>query len=218
MVNHTVRLVPLYQFTNSRLYVPVSFNYSDLGYDKYYTSFLATPTYLYLLNPSWGVEVGGQLARKYFWFPVTVPEDNRSGRNVGGSLGLYRFLKNQEGSLSVRVIYEHDFAEGSNWENSNYRLVLAALIPITPRLKVTTFLDMSLQPYNFQNVSLNQFGVLVHNAKRRDKNLVYGVAGAYEIYKNVEFNLHYFLVRDDSNLALFNYWRHVVGCQIGYRY
>jgi len=217
-LNHTWMVAPAYQFQNSRLWVPFSFNYTDLGSDKYYTAFVGTPTYLYLFTPQWGLEVGGRLAKKYYWLPTTLNEDNRTALNAGASLGGYYFFKEQTGYLQARLIYEHDFAKGSNWDSSTYRLFLSALVPVTSRVKVITFLDLMLQPFDHQNVAFNQEGVLVINPKRRDKLLIYGVSAAYEFYKGMEFNIHYYLIRDNSNNAAFDYYRHIVGCQLGYRY
>lgn len=243
LMSHTLGLVPLYKFPNARLWLPFNFNFTDLESDKYYTAYTLTPTYLHLLTPKVGLEVGTRLARKYYWFPLKIappdttvtfiPNDDRSARNVGASLGLYYFLKNQEGYLQARLAYEHDFASGSNWESSTYRLFLMALYPATPRLKLSTFLDLALQPYMHRQVQFNivpgtdpptvildpvTLSPLTTVSRRRDQILTFGVAATYEVYKGLEFNVHYYLVRDDSNIALYDYIRHIVGCQLGFRY
>ncbi len=215
LVSHTVGLTPTYQFENSRLWMPFSYNYTDVQSDKYYTAFALTPTYLYLLSPNVGLEVGGRAARKYYWFPIAFPQDDRNVKNVGGSLGLYYFIKNQQGFLQLRYSYEHDFAFGSNWENSSYRLYLAVLYPFTPRLKVNVFLDMMLQPYNFRFLGGTP---LTYDGKRYDKNLITGITVAYEIWKGIDANIHYYYIRDNSNIGLYNYSRQIVGLQLGYHY
>lgn len=216
-LNHTWTAAPAYQFQNSRLWMPFSYYWTDLENDKYYTAYVMTPTYLYLFTPKWGLEVGGRLSKKYYWFPTVLNEDNRTALNSGGSLGGYYFFKEQTGYLQARLIYEHDFAMGSNWDSSSYRLFLSALVPMTSRFKLITFLDLMLQPFDHPNVAFRQ-GQVVTNPKRRDKVLIYGIAGAYELYKGLEFNVHYYLIRDNSNTAAFDYYRHIVGCQLGYRY
>ena len=214
-MSHTWGLVPLYQFKRSRLWVPFSFNYTDLENDKYYTGFTLTPAYLYLVTPNVCVEVGGRWARKYYWFPVAIPQDDRSGHNYGYSLGFYYFIKNQEGYLQARYSYEKDLTFGGNWENSTYRLFLMALYPVTKSFKVSTFLDLLLQPFDkefYGGYPLQKY------PKRRDKTLIMWVNATYQIYKGLEFNLHYYLIRDDSNNPIFDYIRHILGGQIGFRY
>ena len=215
LLSHTVGLTPTYQFQNGRLWLPFTYNYTDVQYAKYFTAFDLDPTYLHLLTPNVGLEVGGILNRQYYWFPISFPQDDRSGRNLGGNLGLYYFFKNQQGCLQARFSYVHDFTGGSNWDNTSYRLLMTALYPITPRLKVSAFLDLMLQPYNFRFLGGSP---LTYDGKRNDKDMTTGLTVSYEIYKGLEGNLHYYFIRDDSNVTIYNYNRHMVGVQLSYRY
>lgn len=217
ILSHTVGLVPMYQFTNSRLWFPFNFNYTDVENDKYYTGFTLTPTYLYLLTPKVGLELGLRWCRKYYWFPVSIPQDNRSAHNYGYSAGLYYFFKHkdQDGYLQARASYEHDYTYGGNWENSSYRLFFMALYPVTANFKVSTFIDLMLQPFDKEFYGGSPFQLY---PKRRDKTFILGVNATYDIYKGLEFNLHYYLIRDDSNNPIFDYIRHILGGQIGFRY
>ena len=222
LLSHTFGVTPVYSNSSGRLWLPFTYNYSDVQSDKYYTAFAAYPTYLRLLTPSLGVEVGGAYARKYYWFPVNFPQDNRSSKYLGGSLGLYYFFKEQQGYLQARVSYEHDFAYGSNWDASGYRLLLAAQYPVSPRLKLRTFVDLTLAPYDHgwfsgQIISFFPRRFAVY-PKREDQVVIYGAEARYALYKGLELNLHYYFVREDSNIPLYDYHRHVVGGQIGYRF
>jgi tetratricopeptide (TPR) repeat protein len=214
-ISHTFGVMPVYNFPSSRLWVPFYFNFTDVEADKYYTAFDMNPTWLYLANSKVGLEVGGRLARQYYWFPLALPEDDRSGRTLGGSLGAYYFLKNQKGYLQARFSSEHDFASGNNWENTSYHFLFGALYPVNDRVKLNSFVDMILQPYDHRFYNGNPLAL---NPKRDDRILIFGVQATYEVYQGVEFNVHYYLVRADSNIALYDYTRHIVGCQIGYRY
>lgn len=213
MMNQTVGVSPIYTTENSRLFLPANFYYTDVASSKYYTAYFFTPTYLYLLDPKVGLEAGMQFARKYYWNAINFPQDDRSGRNLGTSLGLYYFFKEREGYLLARFIFERDFASGQNWVNNTFRLFLAALYPVTPRFKLSGFVDLGLQPYDH-----NFFNGVTRQDPRSDKILILGLQGTYTIYKGLEFNAHYYFVRDASNVALYDYHRHIVGAQLGYRY
>ena len=213
--SNTVGLTPAYTWPNSRLWVPFVFNYSDVGSSKYFTSYNLNPTYLYLITSKVGVEAGLRLARNYYWFPVFLPQDDRSGRAIAGSLALYYFLKNQEGYLQARFSYSHDFTSGSNWENNNYLLSLSALYPVTKGLRLRAFADLNFQPYLYNWYNGNP---AESNPKRHDTIFIGGVEATQRIYKGLEFNVHYYYIRDKSNISLYNYSRHLVGCQVGYRY
>jgi tetratricopeptide (TPR) repeat protein len=223
LMSHYAAIIPTYSYPAGRFWLPLSYNYVDVQSDKYYTGFLANPTWLHLLNEHLGIEVSAKFNRKYYWFPIFIPQDNRSAKNVGGSVGAYYFFKQQSGFLQARFGYEHDFAEGTNWDNSGYRLLLAALYPVNKKLKVSAFVDLLYQPYDNRffngetvgNIAGNPF---VLNDKREDKVLVAGLQVTYNIWKGLDFNVHYFFTRDNSNITLYDYNRHIVGCQLGYRY
>ncbi len=215
MWSNTVGLTPMYTWSNSRFWLPFTFNYTDVESDKYYTAFTLTPSFLYLITQKWGIEGSLRLARRYYWFPTGIPQDNRSGRNIAASLAGYYFFKNQQGFFQLRFTYEHDFTSGDNWDSDTYRLTLAALYPVTEKLKVRGFLDLALQPYvhNFLNGR-----PWVVNPKREDQLLMLGVEATYTVWKGLEVNAHYYFVRDDSNIAIYDYRRHIIGGQLGWRY
>ncbi len=215
MWSNTLGLTPMYTWSNSRFWLPFTFNYTDVESDKYYSAFTLTPSFLYLISPKWGIESSLRLARRYYWFPTAFPEDDRSGRNIAASLAGYYFFKNQQGFFQLRFTYEHDFTSGANWDSNTYRFTLAALYPLTDRLKIRSFLDLAFQPYtnNFFNGN-----PAVVNPKRDDTILIFGFEGTYLIWKGLEINAHYYYIQDDSNTPIYDYTRHIIGGQIGYRY
>lgn len=213
VMSHYVGAIPTYSYSAGRVWLPFSFNYMDVQADKYFTGYLVNPTWLHLLNEHVGLEATARFNRRYYWWPISLPQDNRNGKDVGGSVGTYYFFKKQTGFLQARFSYDHDFTTGSNWTSSSYRLLFAALYPVTEKLKVNAFVDLNLQPFDHQ--FYNGVGF---EANRFDKSIITGLQVTYELYKGLDFNVHYFFSRDDSNTALYNYSRHIVGCQLGYRY
>lgn len=223
VMNHYWSLTPTYGFKNGRFWFPCSYTYMDLQSDKYYTGFLFTPTYLHLFTENIGVEVGAKYNRQYYTSPVFFSQDNRSGKAYGGSLGLYYFFKKQKGYLQARASVEQNDTAGSNWDSFTYRLLLTVLYPITDKWKYNIFLDLMNQP--FDNVFYN--GVTVGNVvgapllpqpARLDQILILGMMSSYEFLKGLEFGIHWYYIRDNSNISLYNYSRHIVGCQFAYRY
>ncbi|MCX5889478.1 MAG: tetratricopeptide repeat protein [Deltaproteobacteria bacterium] len=213
IMSHYVGAIPTYTYKSGRVWLPASYNYVDVASDKYFTGFLANPTWLHLFTENVGVETTARFARRYYWTPLSFAQDDRSGKDVGGSLGAYYFIQNQKGYLQARLSFDHDATTGSNWDSDSYRLLLAALYPITDKLKANAFVDLSVQPY--EHLFFNGAGL---ENKRFDKILVTGLQFTYQLPKGFDFNVHYFFTRDNSNTALYTYSRHIVGCQIGYRY
>jgi tetratricopeptide (TPR) repeat protein len=223
IMSHFIGVTPTYGFKNGRFWFPCSYTYMDLQSDKYYTGFLFTPTYLHLFTEHFGVEVGGKYNRQYYTSPVFFNQDDRSGKALGGSFGLYYFFKKQKGFLQARVSLEHNNTTGNNWDSSTYRLLLAALYPINDKWKYNIFIDLMNQP--FDNVFYNGVTVgnivgapLVPQPTRQDQILILGMQTTYEMLKGLEFGVHWYYIRDNSNINLYNYSRHIVGCQFAYRY
>ncbi len=219
-------LVPMYQFAHSKLWIPMSFNYIDLQSDKYYTAYILAPTYLYMATPKIGLELKLRAAKEYYWFDNSLenlqfpfPQDRRTDQSYGGGLGMYYFFKEQEGFVQGRFSYQHNFASGSNWDVSSFQFFLMAQYPFTSKFKGSMFVNLLLEPYDnkwFGVTSL--FEVPAIHAKRHDTTLIYGVNAIYEIYRGLEFKVQYYLIRDYSNIAIYDYTRHIVGCQFGFRY
>ncbi len=213
IMSHYLSAIPTYSYKDGRVWLPFNYNYVDVQSDKYYTGFFVSPAWLHLLNQNVGIEMGARYHRNYYWTPVNIPQDDRSGKDLGGSLGVYYFFKQQTGFIQARISYDHDGTTGANWDAQNYRLLLAILYPITDKLKAAAFLDLDLQPYDHQFFT----GVGYEN-KRQDEILTTGLTLTYQLPKGFDLNLHYFFTRDKSNINLYNYSRNIVGAQLAYRY
>jgi len=215
MMSHTVGFMPMYTWPTSRFWIPLTFNYTEVESDKYYTAFTMVPSYLQMIGRKWGIEGNLRLADRNYWFPTTFTQDDRTGRNLAVSIAGYYFFKNQAGYVQMRFIYEHFFTDGSNWDSDAFHLSLSTLYPFTNKFRFRGFVDLIFQPYQNPFFDGNP---LTANPKRDDTILVLGVEAGYSIWKGVEFNAHYYYIRDDSNIALYDYRRHIIGGQVAYRY
>ncbi len=213
VMSHTFGATPSYRTPNGTFWLPLRFNYTDLSSDKYWTAYSLTPTYLHMLKPDIGLETGFVLARNYYYWLQPFPQDNRSSKNIGGNLGVYYFIKNQQGYLQTRVSYEYYDAYGNNWTSSIYRLLLGGLYPVTDKFRLNPSLELVYQPFAHP-----WFNGVDYQAKRRDQILVFGFQMLYKIYKDIDLNLHYYYIRDNSNTALYDYNRQITGALIEYRY
>lgn len=215
LFSNTTGVVPTYTWERSRLWMPYVFNYSVVGNRPYSTSHALSPTYLYLITPKIGVEAGAQWAHREYWFPNFIAEDNRSGDLFAGTIAWYYFLKKQEGYIQARFSYERDFTRGRNWDSNAYRFTLALLYPVNEKWKVKASGDLILQAYD--NFWFNGIPGAV-NPKRYDNIFIGGLEITRIIYKGWEINAHCYYIRDDSNIALYDYDRVITGVQLGYRY
>lgn len=223
IMSHVIGLTPTYASKNGRFWLPMNYTYMDLQSDKYYTGFLMTPTYLHLLTEKVGLEVGARFNNQHYWTPLFLSQDNRSGNAWGGNVGMYYFFKKQKGFVQARIGYLNNNTKGSNWNSNSYNLLLSLLWPITEKLKYNMFLDLTQQPfantwYNGAVVGNVQGAPLIPQPRRQDQILMFGVQATYELFKGMEAGVHWYFIRDNSNINLYNYSRHIAGGQLAYRY
>lgn len=215
---HTWVLSPSYSFGASRstkLWVDCGFNYTDVASDKYYTIFTVTPTLFHRISRSMGAAAEVRLERKYGWLPQLLPQFfDYTSHNVGTSLGYYYFLGDQGGYLQARFSYDHYAARGGNNDASSYRLLFSGEYPFTSQFKVLLYLDMGLWPYE------NRFqdGTATVYPDRYDKILTFGAIAYYEFAKGWTASMHFYLTRQGSNIALYNYITQILGVQLAYHY
>ena len=223
IMSHFIGLTPTYAFKNGRFWLPVNYTYMDLQSDKYYTGYQVTPTYLHLITEKIGLEVGARFNNQHFWTPLYLAQDNRSGNLWGGNVGMYYFFKKQKGFVQARLGYWNNNTKGDNWDSNSYNLYLSLLCPISDKLKYNMFLDLTQQPftntwYNGATVGNVQGAPLISQPKRRDQILMFGMQFTYELFKGMEAGVHWYFIRDNSNIDLYNYSRHIAGGQLAYRY
>ena len=223
IMNHFWGITPTYAFQNGRFWLPMNYTYMDLQSDKYYTGFLVNPTYLHLITDKIGLEVGAKYNRQYYWTPVFLAQDDRSGKAWGGNIGAYYFFKEQKGFVQARFGYLYNQTTGNNWDSSSYNLLLALMWPITDKVKYNAFLDLTYQPYDHTFFSGATSGniagaPLLFQPKRLDQILMVGMQATYELFKGLEAGVHWYFIRDNSNINLYTYSRHIAGGQLSYRY
>jgi tetratricopeptide (TPR) repeat protein len=223
IMSHFIGVTPTYAFKNGRFWLPINYTYMDLQSDKYYTGYVVTPTYLHQVNEKIGLEVGARYNNQHFWTPLYLAQDNRSGNLWGGNVGAYYFFKKQKGFVQARLGYWNNNTKGNNWDSNSYNLLLSLLWPINDKLKLNMFLDLTHQPftntwYNGATVGNIQGAPLIPQPKRLDEILMFGMQFSYELFKGMEAGVHWYFIRDNSNINLYNYSRHIAGGQLAYRY
>jgi len=210
---HTFTVRPTYLFGSTQLSAPFIFNMTDVDASKYSNSYVLQPTVFHRFTQEWGFELAMNLARLYVSAPVSIGEYNRSGRTIGFVSGLYYFFDANKGYIQARVGYDNFNAVGSNNDGSKILLMLNALYQPHPRIKLNPFISLGIEPYNNRYTD----GISTHNA-RNDTILNIGAIGTVNIYKWIDFNLHYYYTKEWSNIALYAYNRHMVGGLLSFTY
>jgi hypothetical protein len=142
---------------------------------------------------------------------VPIPaEEDRDGDVFSASAGwIYLF---SEGKGFLNLIYEvsTENTDGKNWSNVGNRGSANILVPILGNVKINVSGEVYLQ--NYRNVHT------IFDIKRKDKTYTASGVLSYEFYSGASFLLQYAHIRDDSNIAIYDYNRNIYTAGIEYRF
>lgn len=142
----------------------------------------------------------------YLWAP-SIPDENRDGNNLAGSLGWYQFFSDKKGFLNLRYAMDKDWTRGDNWEYLGNRVSATFLAP-------GAMINSALEKFNltisgdifFQNFSKSN---TVYNVHRKDTVYTVSALAAYKIFKDAQIQLQYTHVVDNSNISVYQYTRNI---------
>ena len=146
---------------------------------------------------------------KYLWAP-SAQEENRDASQYQSWLAWYKFFANNKGFFSLKYTANYDDAKGRNWQMFGNKGTIAVLIPMFDKVKLNLIGDMYLQ--NFKNEHT------VFLMKREDKTFLLSSLLAIEIMKDLELQLQYTRVDNDSNIGLYKYTRNIYSAGLEYRF
>lgn len=210
VTSHTVTVIPNYNLDKGTVGLPVGFNYTDVGESKYLTTVSASPTLNYMVGGAEMAQFVFRYQKNDFARTPVIPDENRDSNFFAGGAGLYHFFADNTGFVGIRYELNKDYTKGANWKYLGNRFDATILYPFLKRFKAAISGEAFLQDFDNTNTV---FGV-----KRRDN--VYTASGflAYNFWKEAELQFRYTFVKDNSNIALYDYNRHVYSLGLQYRY
>ena len=216
IMSHTLTIAPGYNFENASLNLFLSYNYTWVNDQRYLNSISASPQ----INIALGGNHIGQLSfgydkREFLWTetPGGVPilaEEDRDADVFNASAGWIYLFSKGKGFLNLRYEVSTENTDGVNWSHVGNRGSANIVVPILGNLKMNISGEIYLQ--NYRNVHT------IFDIKRKDK--IYTASGvlSYEFYKGASFLLQYAHIRDDSNIAIYDYKRNIYSAGIEYRF
>lgn len=215
-MSHTLTIAPGYNFKDASLNLFLSYNYTWVNDQRYLGAISASP----LLNIALGGNHIGQLSvgyskREFLWtetpsgMPIG-PDEDRDADVFDASAGWIYLFSGGKGFLNLRYEVSTENTDGTNWSNIGNKGSANILVPILGNLKMNVSGEAYLQ--NYRNVHT------IFDIKRKDK--IYTASGvlSYEFYKGASFLLQYAHIRDDSNIAIYDYKKNIYSAGIEYRF
>lgn len=201
--SHTVGIAPGYAFGDSSVLVPLSYNMTTVDGKDYLKAFALAPVTIF--SPAEGQQAQASLRyqQKDFQSPVSLPNEDRDSTDIGAGLAWYWFFAQENGYVNIKYEVNREDTTGRNWSYLGNKLSAGALYPATDALKLSLGIDAYLQTFANTNTSFN--------VKRKDTTVTLTAQALYRLWRNIDGQLQFVTMKDDSNIPVYAYSKHIVG-------
>ncbi|MBI5187891.1 MAG: tetratricopeptide repeat protein [Nitrospirae bacterium] len=221
VISHTIAVAPGYNFKDASLNLLLSYNHTWVNSKEYMSGISASPTLSIALGPNYiGQFSLGYNKKDFLLAPTDVAEDRDANVFSASVAYIYLFLEGK-GFLNLKYEISKEDTNGENWDYSGNKGSINILIPLKEYLKINVTGEVFHQDYK----SVNTFtgpgaptGFPDTPTKRRDKTYTASGVLSYEFYKGANFIIQYAHIRDDSNIAVYDYERNIYSAGIEYRF
>ncbi len=210
VLSHTVSVTPNYYLDKATLGVTTSYNYTEVGREKYLTTIGVTPLANLIVGKNHMFQGNFRYQDKNYARTATIADENRDSNDYGGGLGYFFFFAENKGFLGLNYNLNKEDTEGLNWQYSGNRLTASVLYPFLKKFRLSLAGDAFLQ--NFDNTNS------IFQVKRDDKVFTASSMLAYNFWKAAEFQFRYTYVKDHSNIGVYDYDRSIYSMGIEYKF
>lgn len=213
VVNNFV-IQPSVYMQNALLTFPSGYSHALVNDKAYLSSPYTAGLYNFMASDSNMGQISIKYQNKdYLWAP-SIPDENRDGNSLAGSLGWYQFFAGKKGFLNLRYVLDKDWTRGADWEYLGNRVSTMFLVPgsvihsLLDKFNLTISGDIFFQDFLKSNA--------IYNVYRKDAVYTVSALAAYKIFKDSEIQLQYTHIVDNSNITVYQYTRNVysVGVEI----
>ncbi|MDP3787024.1 MAG: tetratricopeptide repeat protein [Candidatus Omnitrophota bacterium] len=210
VLSHTVSVTPNYYLDKATLGVATSYNYTDVGREKYLTTISVSPLANLIVGKNHMFQGNFKYQDKDYARTPTIADEDRNSDDYSGGLGYFFFFAENKGFLGLHYGINKEDTEGINWEYLGNRFTASVLYPFLEKFKLSLAGDAFLQ--NFDNSNT------IFNVKRHDKVLTASSMLAYNFWKAAELQFRYTYVKDHSNIAIYDYDRSIYSLGVEYKF
>ncbi len=210
VLSHTVSVTPNYYFDKATLGITTSYNYTDVGREKYLTTISVSPLANLIVGKNHMFQGNFKYQDKDYARTPTIADEDRNSDDYGGGLGYFFFFAENKGFFGLHYGINKEDTEGINWEYLGNRFTASLLYPFLEKFKLSLAGDAFLQ--NFDNSNT------IFNVKRHDKVFTASSMLAYNFWKAAELQFRYTYIKDHSNIAIYDYDRSIYSLGVEYKF
>lgn len=209
VISNTIGLTPSYNYGTGSASAALTYNNTMVENALYLDSVTLSPSFSHMLGAERMVTVSARLQKREFHTMPFSPDEDRDSIDYALSAGYYRFLANN-GFWSLRYEINRENADGANWDYLGNRASVNLLYPMGEKLRLQGFVEWLVQDFSNTNTF---FGI-----EREDKVFTGSAMASYAVTTKADLVLQYTHVRDDSNIAIYDYERNIFSAGVDYRF
>jgi len=217
--SHEPKIFLVYDKERLQTRVDYIFNYTEVGETPYATSHALHPLLTIVHRPAFSTQLSYRL-NYHVYKAISFFTENESRTGTNHALGATEHFYFNQGKQGLRIgyLYDQESADGDansdDWDATGHQILFGAQAQIDGGWHAEATADYTHRDYTHAN----SFARSGEGPKRNDH--VYALGGhiAHEFSKAMEVGLQYAYVRNDSNLAVFDYDRSIYSILLSGRF
>lgn len=202
MQSHTFTLIPGYSSGASTINAQISYNNTLVDNASYLQSVSFLPAYFRQWGPNSLSSLGLRAQKRYYMTEPFSGSEDRDSLDLALSLSHFSFFKGGDGFWGFRYEINRENTDGENWDYTGNRASFTILYPFLDMWKAQGYLEGGLKDYRNTNTFFGK--------KREDRTYTASVLISREVREKIDLVLQYTHVRDDSNIAVYDYRRNII--------
>jgi len=203
VMSNTFGMSPGFAIGDGALSFPLSYNMTAVDGKDYLKAFGVAPVYVFTPAEGQQAHISLRFQQKDFQQPVTLPDEDRDSTEAAMGISWYWLFAQQKGFVNARYEINREDATGNNWSYLGNRISAGILYPAGSSLKLSLGIEAYLQSYENVHTSFN--------VQRKDTTVTATAQALYALTRNVDVNLQYVYMKDDSNIDVYAFSKNIIG-------
>jgi len=218
--SHEPKLFLVYDKERLQTRLDYIFNYTEVGEAPYVRSHILNPLLTVVHRPALSTQLSYRLDY-HVYKPISFFTKNEARTGTNHALSATEHFYFNQGKQSVRVgyVYDQESADGDadsdDWDATGHQILLGLQTRIDGGWNAEATADYTHRDYRHNNSFFSS-----GEGPRKRNDHIYGLGGrlSHTFSKAVELGLEYAYVRNDSNLAVFDYDRSIYSILLSGRF
>jgi tetratricopeptide (TPR) repeat protein len=203
MQSHTVTVSPSRRYDENTASLGLSYNDTLLDGKRYLNVMSVSPAYAFVTGDRQYAQASVTFASKDYADKGSIPEENRSGSDMGAGISWYRLIAQQKGFINLKYDYLREKTDGADWSMQQHKVSLGVLYPETERVTLALGVE-------FASLAFDNGNAIYSHTKRSDTEYTVNGQVLYSLTRYLDAQLQYIRMADSSNIDVYTYHKDVV--------